>query len=51
MSATDQPRVGQLSEPGEYDEGMLALLQIIWGDGFLSPGGKDELARLLHPYL
>jgi SAM-dependent methyltransferase len=47
MSATNQPRVGQLSEPGEYDEGMLALLQIIWGDGFLSPGGEDELARLL----
>ena len=47
MSSTDQPRVGQLSEPGEYDEGMLALLQIIWGDGFLSPGGEDELARLL----
>jgi SAM-dependent methyltransferase len=47
MSATDQPKVGQLSEPGEYDEGMLALLQIIWGNGFLSPGGEDELARLL----
>ena len=47
MSANDPPKVGQLSEPGEYDEGMLALLQIIWGDGFLSPGGADELARLL----
>jgi SAM-dependent methyltransferase len=47
LSATDPPRVGQLSEPGEYDEAMLALLQIIWGDGFLSPGGEDELARLL----
>jgi SAM-dependent methyltransferase len=47
MSATNHPKVGQLSEPGEYDEGMLALLQIIWGDGFLSPGGGDELARLL----
>jgi SAM-dependent methyltransferase len=45
MSST--PKVGQLSEPGEYDEGMLALLQIIWGDGFLSPGGADELERLL----
>jgi SAM-dependent methyltransferase len=35
------------SVPGEYDDGMQALLQIIWGDGFLSPGGSDELARLL----
>ncbi len=42
-----QAKVGQASEPGEYDEGMLALLQIIWGDGFLSPGGPDEVARLL----
>jgi SAM-dependent methyltransferase len=47
MSATNQPKMGQLGEPGEYDEGMLALLQIIWGEGFLSPGGEDELARLL----
>jgi SAM-dependent methyltransferase len=40
-------KVGQLSEPGEYDESMLTLLQIIWGDGFLSPGGGEEVARLL----
>ena len=39
-------KLGHASEPGEYDEGMLALLQLIWGDGFLSPGGADELARL-----
>jgi SAM-dependent methyltransferase len=40
-------KIGQPSEPGEYDAGMLTLLQIIWGDGFLSPGGIDEVARLL----
>jgi phosphoethanolamine N-methyltransferase len=40
-------KIGQPSEPGEYDAGMLTLLQIIWGDGFLSPGGSDEVARLL----
>lgn len=32
---------------GEYDEGMQALLQIVWGEGFLSPGGADEVARVL----
>jgi phosphoethanolamine N-methyltransferase len=32
---------------GEYDEGMQALLQLVWGDGFLSPGGADEVARIL----
>ena len=28
--------------PGEYDREMLTLLQIIWGDGYLSPGGEEE---------
>jgi SAM-dependent methyltransferase len=40
-------KIDQLSEPGEYDDEMLTLLQIIWGDGFLSPGGAEEIVRLL----
>ncbi len=47
MSHADGPKVGIPSEPGEYDAGMLALLQTIWGDGFLSPGGAEEIARVL----
>jgi ubiquinone/menaquinone biosynthesis C-methylase UbiE len=43
----ESAKVGQQSEPGEYDDGMQALLQIIWGDGFLSPGGAAEVERLL----
>ena len=35
------------AQTGEYDEDMQALLQHVWGDGFLSPGGADEIARLL----
>ncbi|HEX4153668.1 MAG TPA: methyltransferase domain-containing protein [Steroidobacteraceae bacterium] len=46
MSANDMAKVGQLSEPGEYDAAMLELLQLLWGDGFLSPGGSGELDRL-----
>jgi hypothetical protein len=46
MSPLESGKMGQPSEPGEYDDGMQALLQIIWGDGFLSPGGSAELARL-----
>ena len=42
-----EAKIGQPSEAGEYDAGMQALLQLIWGDGFLSPGGADELACLL----
>jgi SAM-dependent methyltransferase len=46
MNPAEQ-KVGQRSEPGEYDDAMQALLQIIWGEGFLSPGGAAEVARLL----
>jgi SAM-dependent methyltransferase len=47
MSDMSGAKIGQPSEPGEYDAGMLALLQIIWGEGFLSPGGAEEIARVL----
>jgi phosphoethanolamine N-methyltransferase len=47
MNRSDTPKIGQASEPGEYDESMQALLQIIWGDGFLSPGGAAEVEQLL----
>jgi phosphoethanolamine N-methyltransferase len=47
MTPHETAKIGRQSEPGEYDEGMQALLQIIWGDGFLSPGGAGEVACLL----
>lgn len=40
-------KIDQPSEVGEYDAGMQTLLQLIWGDGFLSPGGAAEVAYLL----
>ena len=40
-------KIDRPGEPGEYDHGMQALLQVVWGDGFLSPGGPEEIARLL----
>jgi phosphoethanolamine N-methyltransferase len=40
-------KIDQPSEVGEYDESMLLLLQLLWGDGFLSPGGPAEVAELL----
>ncbi len=30
-----------------YHDRMIAMLQAIWGDGFLSPGGADEVARVI----
>jgi phosphoethanolamine N-methyltransferase len=40
-------KVDQPSEAGEYDAGMQTLLQLLWGEGFLSPGGAAEIAQLL----
>ncbi len=40
-------KLDQPSAAGEYDASMQALLQIVWGEGFLSPGGPEEIARLL----
>jgi ubiquinone/menaquinone biosynthesis C-methylase UbiE len=40
-------KIDQPGSAGEYDAAMQAMLQLIWGDGFLSPGDADEIARLL----
>ena len=31
----------------EYDEQLVTLLQAVWGEGFMSPGGSDEVDRIL----
>jgi ubiquinone/menaquinone biosynthesis C-methylase UbiE len=31
----------------EYDDTLVTMLEIIWGEGFLSPGGAEEVALLL----
>ena len=31
----------------EYDDKLTALLEALWGEGFLSPGGIDEVNRYL----
>jgi phosphoethanolamine N-methyltransferase len=40
-------KLDQPSEVGEYDAAMQTLLQLLWGEGFLSPGGAAEVAYLL----
>ncbi len=29
----------------EYDDGMVAMLELVWGKGFLTPGGADTVRR------
>lgn len=31
----------------EYDDDMIALLEAVWGEGFMSPGGTAEVDRIL----
>ena len=31
----------------EYDDSLAALLEAVWGEGFMSPGGTDEVERYL----
>lgn len=31
----------------EYDDQLMALLEALWGEGFMSPGGTDEVDRYL----
>jgi SAM-dependent methyltransferase len=31
----------------EYDDSRVARLELLWGDGFLSPGGGEEVAKIL----
>jgi phosphoethanolamine N-methyltransferase len=30
-----------------YDEGVISFLERLWGEGYLSPGGPEEVARVL----
>ena len=31
----------------EYDDHAIRFLEALWGDGYLSPGGPDEVDRVL----
>ncbi|MBI4932291.1 MAG: methyltransferase domain-containing protein [Actinobacteria bacterium] len=36
-----------MEQTQEYDDKLVALLEALWGDGYLSPGGDDETALVL----
>lgn len=36
------------SHQNEYNEDFITALQWMWGDGYLSPGGPEEVAKMLH---
>jgi phosphoethanolamine N-methyltransferase len=36
-----------MSDKVHYDEGVIAFFDELWGDGYMSPGGPEEVARIL----
>jgi ubiquinone/menaquinone biosynthesis C-methylase UbiE len=36
-----------MSHENEYHDAMVTMLEIIWGDGYMAPGGPGNVARLL----
>lgn len=36
-----------MSDQDHYPPRLIAMLEAIWGEGFLSPGGPDEVARVI----
>lgn len=38
---------GTTPHEDEYDEDLIALLQLVWGEGFLSPGGPDAIRAIV----
>jgi phosphoethanolamine N-methyltransferase len=36
-----------VAEESEYHDAMLAVLDLIWGEGFMAPGGEGNVARLV----
>ncbi len=36
-----------MSHDDEYHDNMVALLEIIWGDGYMAPGGPGNVAKML----
>ena len=36
-----------MSHEAEYHDNMVALLELIWGKGYMAPGGPGNVAKLL----
>lgn len=43
MSSID----GEVQPPAEYDDAAIRFLAVLWGEGYLSPGGTEEVDRVI----
>jgi len=37
----------QLSHDNEYDTNTVKMLELVWGRGYMAPGGPENVAKLL----
>ena len=37
-----------ITDEGHYGDKQIRFLEAVWGEGFLSPGGVDEIDLVLH---
>lgn len=44
-----EPIVAATELPHDYDPAMIELLQLLWGEGFLSPGGPEAVTEIISP--
>ena len=36
-----------MEHENEYHDGMVRMLELIWGDGYMAPGGPGNVAKML----
>jgi ubiquinone/menaquinone biosynthesis C-methylase UbiE len=36
-----------MTHENEYHDGMVALLELVWGEGFMAPGGEGNVAKMV----
>jgi ubiquinone/menaquinone biosynthesis C-methylase UbiE len=36
-----------MEHPNEYDDSMVAMLELVWGEGFMAPGGEGNVAKMV----
>src|SRR5262245_34927457 len=44
---TKAPVSAAAADPAEYDDTAIRFLEALWGEGYLSPGGPDEVDRVV----
>ncbi len=37
-----------MEHENEYDDNMVTMLELIWGEGYMAPGGAGNVAKRLH---